>query len=67
MTIEERRLQCEVRHVLILRKRGGEAAAKYLEGVAEKRGVVHAAELRDHCAEQWRRGNRGATGDWRDG
>lgn len=60
------RHQCEVRHVLRIRaERGREAVHEYLELVASKRGPAQAEKLRTDCAEQWARGSRGASGDWR--
>jgi hypothetical protein len=40
-------------------------AHTYFEKVEKSRGAVAAKALRDDCAAQWAKGNRGAKGDWR--
>ena len=57
------RHQSEVRQLLRWRdERGSEWAHAYLEKTEAKRDI---SKLRADLTEQWRLGNRGATGDWR--
>jgi len=62
---EEWRHQCEVRYVLRLRVRSQAGAYDFLEKVKEKRGLNAYNRLKNDCADQWAKGNRGEHGDWR--
>lgn len=62
---DEWRHQCEVRDVLRLRVRSQADAYNYLEKVKAKRGLNAYNRLKDDCADQWAKGNRGEHGDWR--
>jgi len=62
---EEYRHQCEVRQVLRWRVRSQANAYKYLEMVKVKRGLNAYNRLKNDCAAQWAKGNRGKHGDWR--
>lgn len=62
---EEWRHQCEVRAVLRMRVRSQAEAYDYLETVKEKRGLNAYNRLKNDCAAQWAKGNRGEHGDWR--
>ncbi len=62
---EDWRHQCEVRYVLRLRVRSQADAYDYLEKVKVKRRLNAYSRLRNDCADQWAKGNRGAYGDWR--
>lgn len=62
---EEYRHQCEVRYVLRRRVRSKEDAYDFLENIKKKRGLNAYNRLKNDCADQWAKGNRGAYGDWR--
>lgn len=57
----EYRHRCEVRFVCSL----GPGCDPFLRDVAKRRGQEAAERLRRDAREQYRRGNRGAWGDWR--
>lgn len=66
--VEQHRHRCEVRSVLRWRvAQGSDWVDEWLTGVEKARGKGAAERLRADCREQWRRGNRGEAGDWRDG
>jgi hypothetical protein len=65
---EEHRHRCEVREWL---RRGKDKDAEWLtgliKGIAAKRGKPAAERLWRDIRQQWKLGNRGEFGDWRDG
>jgi len=48
-----------------LRVRSQADAYNYLEKVREKRRLNAYNRLKNDCADQWAKGNRGKHGDWR--
>lgn len=64
---ELERHRCEVRVWLRVRyAKGGQVVRQHLENIARIRGPEAARLVRKDCEEQWRLGNRGRQGDWRD-
>lgn len=63
--MSDSRFQCEARYCLALRARDKNAADAYLQLVLAQRGKEAYDKLRNTCAEQWGKGNRGNYGDWR--
>ncbi len=65
--VERHRHRCEVR--TILRKYAAEGISgvdQFIELVAKIRGDSAAARLREDAIAQWKAGNRGNEGDWRE-
>lgn len=61
------RHRCEVRYALGVRAGGGyEALLAFLTLVAKRRGKAAARALLADTRAQWRAGNRGLPGDWRE-
>ena len=64
---ERSRHQCEVRWLCAHRaKNGTDAAWAFLEAVRRRRGQEAFLRLRDDSMRQWKKGNRGRWGDWRE-
>lgn len=68
---EERRHVCEVREWLKRRaamgpQEGKPWLSKVLQDIAKKRGAAAAERLRNDIGSQWKAGNRGEPGDWRE-
>lgn len=63
-TIRDFRFECEVRCCIKLGLTGGLDA--YLDEVGKKRGIPEERKLRDAARNQYRLGNRGNYGDWRE-
>lgn len=63
---EIERHRCEVREWL---KRGIEEPKEWVKqlfvDIAKRRGAKAAQRLKDDISDQWKRGNRGEWGDWR--
>lgn len=56
----------EVRYVLKMRDEKGAAVAKaWLDSLVPVRGAESVQRLRDDANFQWKAGNRGLAGDWR--
>lgn len=60
------RHQCEVRYVLSRRCVNAAFARDFLDGVEKHRGKAARDHLENDTRTQWQRGNRGASGDWRE-
>lgn len=68
---EERRHRCEVTEWIKRRaakgpQEGKPWLAKVLQDIAKKRGQRAAERLRNDIATQWKAGNRGEPGGWRE-
>lgn len=64
---EEYRHQCECREWMRRRReQGPEWLRRMLAGIEKARGKEAAERLKRDIATQWRLGNRGAPGDWRE-
>ena len=64
--VENHRHRSEVRDVIRKFQNGGRKALElYLALVKQKRGANAALRLRDDAREQYKKGNRGDSGDWR--
>lgn len=62
----EERHRCEVRFVLRMRDESGVQATKdRIDSLEPLRGKDAAKKLRDDATAQWKAGNRGLAGDWR--
>jgi hypothetical protein len=62
----DERHRCEVRYVLRLRDTRGILAAKqWINGLLSVRSAQAVNKLRDDATSQWKAGNRGLAGDWR--
>lgn len=67
MTDDSHRHRCEVRQIIAWRVQRGRAwAQEHLAGVEKIRGKAERARLEAAIVEQWRLGNRGKPGDWRE-
>lgn len=67
---EEERHRCEVRDWIRRRAQMDPEAGRawlrqVIEDIRKKRGKDAAERLKSDIAEQWKHGNRGAPGDWR--
>jgi hypothetical protein len=67
---EEKRHRCEVREWIRRRAQMGPEDGKawlrkVFEDIGKRRGKQAAERLKRDIAEEWKRGNRGAPGDWR--
>jgi hypothetical protein len=60
--LSDERRRCEIRYVCSLDDR----ADRFLAEVERKRGKETADRLRAEASEQYRKGNRGEAGDWRE-
>ena len=64
---ETYRHQCEVRTCLRLsNEKGKKALRDYLDGCLSRRGQYATDLLKQDIAEQWKLGNRGEDGEWRE-
>lgn len=63
---EQHRHRCEVRQVLKWTAKDSGAGKRYLQAVERARGKDAADTLRKDLIAQWKAGNRGAEGDWRE-
>lgn len=65
--VEQCRHRCEVRELLRLgNDRNHLEVDARIMGIEEKRGASSANRLRTDYKTQWRAGNRGEFGDWRE-
>lgn len=65
--IDLHRHRCEVRQILRWRyERGQEWVKAHFEKMAEKRGAEAVDRLIADCRQQWRAGNTGHAGEWRE-
>jgi len=64
--VEQYRHECEVREVIKKRIADRLNALEYLNLVEQKRGKKAGDRLRNDVLTQWRLGNRGEHGDWRE-
>lgn len=59
------RHQCEVRFLLNLRAKNDGSHTAYAKAIAAKRSLAASARVVDDATDQWKKGNRGKSGDWR--
>lgn len=62
---EQDRHRCEVRYLLLIGQFGAGEGKDAISQIAKARGQVAADRLAEEARDQWRKGNRGAAGDWR--
>jgi hypothetical protein len=70
MPEEQKRHESEVREWIRRRaakgpQEGKTWLAKVMQDIEKRRGKQAAERLRSDIVEQWKAGNRGASGDWR--
>lgn len=65
--MEQERRRCEIRELLRLgAQKGHEEVAQRFIKIEAKRGAAATDRLRSDYKTQWRAGNRGTHGDWRE-